>query len=43
MQKINFDKNVAIFGGLLFIVAFGAGAFSIDERRRDVPRTVPVR
>ncbi|MBW7925447.1 MAG: DoxX family protein [Burkholderiaceae bacterium] len=42
MQKINFDKNVAIFGGLLFVVAFGAGRFSIDERRHAAaPRSVP--
>jgi putative oxidoreductase len=30
---IHFLKNVAIAGGLLQIVAFGAGAFSIDNRR----------
>ncbi len=43
MQKINFDKNIAIFGGLLFVVAFGAGRISIDERRATVPQAVPVR
>ncbi|MCD6681212.1 MAG: DoxX family protein [Burkholderiaceae bacterium] len=41
MQKINFDKNIAIFGGLLFVVAFGAGRFSVDERRAIEPRAVP--
>jgi putative oxidoreductase len=30
---IHFMKNVAMTGGLLQIVAFGAGAFSIDSRR----------
>ena len=35
MQKINFDKNIAIFGGLLFVVAFGAGRFSFDGNRAD--------
>ena len=36
-QEINFMKNVAMTGGLLFVVAFGAGAFSVDAmlgRRR---------
>ena len=42
-QKINFDKNIAIFGGLLFVVAFGAGRFSFDESRAVGPRTVPAR
>jgi putative oxidoreductase len=31
-QMINFLKNVMIAGGLLQIVAFGAGAFSLDNR-----------
>jgi putative oxidoreductase len=31
-QTIHFMKNVAIAGGLLQIVAFGAGAFSLDNR-----------
>lgn len=44
MQKINFDKNIAIFGGLLFVVAFGAGRFSIDESRGEATgRAVPAR
>ena len=32
-QFIHFMKNVAIAGGLLQIVAFGAGRFSLDARR----------
>jgi putative oxidoreductase len=33
LQQIQFLKDVAITGGLLQIVAFGAGAFSLDARR----------
>jgi putative oxidoreductase len=29
----HFFKNVAIMGGLLFLAAFGAGAYSIDNAR----------
>jgi putative oxidoreductase len=32
-QMIHFLKNVMITGGLLQIVAFGAGALSVDNRR----------
>lgn len=32
MQNINFFKNVAIAGGLLFVYAFGPGAYSLDAR-----------
>lgn len=32
-QFNNFFKNVAIAGGLLYIAAFGAGPYSVDERR----------
>ena len=32
-QFIHFMKNLAITGGLLQVVAFGAGAFSLDNRR----------
>lgn len=32
MQQINFNKNMAIAGGLLAIAAFGPGRFSIDKR-----------
>ena len=39
-QMIHFLKNVMITGGLLQIVAFGAGAFSIDNRNAsDQPRS----
>ncbi|MBU6436518.1 MAG: DoxX family protein [Betaproteobacteria bacterium] len=34
MQTINFYKNIAIAGGLLFVAAFGPGALSVDARRR---------
>lgn len=34
MQKISFNKNVGITGGLLVLAAFGAGRLSIDGRRR---------
>jgi putative oxidoreductase len=33
-QFIHFFKNIAMAGGLLQIVAFGAGRFSFDARRR---------
>ncbi|WP_374300835.1 DoxX family protein [Ferrovibrio sp.] len=32
MQQINFFKNLAIVGGLLFVAAFGAGPLSLDSR-----------
>jgi putative oxidoreductase len=32
-QFIHFWKNIAIAGGLLNVVAFGAGAWSLDARR----------
>lgn len=32
MQQINFNKNMAIAGGLLAFAAFGAGRFSIDKK-----------
>jgi putative oxidoreductase len=34
-QFIHFFKNIAIAGGLLQVVAFGAGAFSLDAYRRE--------
>lgn len=34
MQMILFTKNFAIAGGLLFLVANGAGAYSVDARLR---------
>jgi len=33
MQMIMFMKNFAMAGGLLFVVAFGAGSWSLDGRR----------
>lgn len=39
LQEINFLKNIVMTGGLLYVVAFGAGAFSLDAmigRRRPV-------
>jgi len=38
MQMIMFMKNLAIIGGLLQVVAFGPGRFSIDNRRADHER-----
>jgi putative oxidoreductase len=32
-SQINFEKNLAIMGGLLFVATFGAGAFSFDAAR----------
>ena len=32
-QFIHFFKNIAMAGGLLQVVAFGGGAFSVDARR----------
>jgi putative oxidoreductase len=34
MQQLMFMKNLSITGGLLFVFAFGAGALSLDARRR---------
>ena len=31
-QMIHFMKNLSIMGGLLFVVAHGSGAFSLDRR-----------
>ena len=36
-QFIHFMKNIAITGGLLQVFAFGAGAFSVDNRRAAAP------
>lgn len=33
MQFIQFTKNLAIAGGFLFLVARGAGSWSLDSRR----------
>jgi putative oxidoreductase len=34
VQNLMFFKNIAIAGGLLAFAAFGAGAFSLDARRK---------
>jgi putative oxidoreductase len=34
MQLINFMKNVSLVGGALLLMYFGAGALSLDARRR---------
>jgi len=33
MQMMNFMKNLTIAGGFLMIVAYGAGPYSLDNRR----------
>jgi putative oxidoreductase len=40
MQKLNFQKNLVIVGGLLAFAAFGAGRFSIDGRSTEGGRRV---
>jgi putative oxidoreductase len=37
MQKLNFDKNVAIVGGLLAIAAIGGRRFSLDAVKASRP------
>ncbi|SOZ39164.1 putative DoxX, exported protein [Cupriavidus neocaledonicus] len=39
-QMFHFLKNLAMAGGLLQVVAFGAGAFSLDNRRAPAGRAV---
>lgn len=34
MQSINFYKNLAIAGGLLFVAVYGAGPLSMDGKQR---------
>jgi putative oxidoreductase len=34
MQAINFWKNVAIAGGLLFVAAHGPGPYAVDRAAR---------
>jgi putative oxidoreductase len=34
MQTINFNKNIAIAGGLIALAGFGAGRLSIDGKQR---------
>jgi putative oxidoreductase len=33
MQQLMFMKNLAVIGGLLFVLAFGAGTLSLDARK----------
>ena len=42
MQMISFMKNLALIGGLLFVAASGAGAYSLDawRARRRIPESV---
>lgn len=37
IQQILFLKNIAIAGGLLFLVAHGPGILSVDNRQRSTP------
>ena len=34
METIQFMKNLCIMGGMLYVMAFGAGPFSLDNRKR---------
>jgi putative oxidoreductase len=34
METIQFMKNLCIMGGMLYIMAFGAGPLSVDNRKR---------
>ena len=33
MEKIQFMKNLCIMGGMLYVMAFGAGPISVDNRK----------
>ena len=33
MEQIQFMKNLSIMGGLLYVMAYGAGPFSLDNRK----------
>ncbi|WP_442880333.1 DoxX family protein [Achromobacter sp. ESBL13] len=39
-QMFHFLKNLAMAGGLLQVVAFGAGSFSVDNRRAQAKRAL---
>lgn len=41
IEMISFLKNAAIVGGLLQVIAFGAGAYSLDNRRQRIARGGP--
>jgi putative oxidoreductase len=34
MQQINFEKNLSMLGGAIFLMYFGAGPLSLDARNR---------
>jgi len=34
METIQFMKNLCILGGMLYVMAFGAGPLSVDNRKR---------
>lgn len=40
-QLNNFMKNFAVMGGMLYVLAFGAGQLSIDNRLRAAKRKSP--
>ena len=40
MQMIMFMKNIAITGGLILLAGYGAGAYSVDNRRNSVAASV---
>lgn len=42
-QLFHFLKNLAMAGGLIQVVAFGAGAFSLDNRKQASHQQVAVR
>ena len=37
MQLVNFEKNLAMLGGAIFLMYFGAGPLSLDARHRFPP------
>jgi len=43
MQNLLFTKNIAVVGGLLTLAAWGAGAWSLDGRAKQVDRHRRVR
>jgi putative oxidoreductase len=38
LQMANFMKNITLIGGLLMVVAFGPGTWSVDGRRKRIAR-----
>jgi putative oxidoreductase len=34
LETIQFMKNLCIMGGMLYVMAYGAGPFSVDNRKR---------